>query len=99
MVHEPASAEERPIATLIQQHRTSRITELEQELCKQRKRLADAKRKLATKPTKGAAERQRIASDKSEKLVARLNELQDRGHVVATAESSRCSTRDCRERR
>jgi putative SOS response-associated peptidase YedK len=49
----------------------------QQELFAQKKRLADAQRKLAVKPTKAAAESQRIATARIEALVARLNCLGD----------------------
>jgi len=41
----------------------------------QAKRLADAERKLATKPTKAAAESQRIATTKIERAKSRLSDL------------------------
>jgi putative SOS response-associated peptidase YedK len=51
------------------------IAGLEQEIFKQRKRLADAERALATKPTKKAAEDQRIATNKVEAALERLADL------------------------
>jgi putative SOS response-associated peptidase YedK len=48
---------------------------IEQELFRQRKRLADAERTLQSKPTKAAAEHQRIATDKIEALLVRLADL------------------------
>ena len=60
----PQSAEEREVAALIAEFNTAEAARLEQELFKQRKRLADAERALATKPTKAAAESKRIAVDK-----------------------------------
>lgn len=51
------------------------IAGLEQEIFKQRKRLADAERALATKPTKKAAEDQRIATNKVEAALERLTDL------------------------
>lgn len=51
------------------------IAALEQEIFKQRKRLADAERALATKPTKKAAEDQRIATNKVESALERLADL------------------------
>lgn len=73
----PKSPEEKEVANLIQQHRAATIAGFEQELFKQKKRLADAERKLAEKPTKAAAESKRIATEKSDKLVSRLKALQD----------------------
>ena len=51
------------------------VAALEQEIFKQRKRLADAERILATKPTKKAAEDQRIARSKVETGLQRLADL------------------------
>ncbi|MEJ2791009.1 MULTISPECIES: SOS response-associated peptidase family protein [unclassified Pseudoxanthomonas] len=56
--------------------RAQRETDLQQELFKQKKRLADAERTLQTKTTKKAQEDQRIATDKISKLVLDLNDLQ-----------------------
>lgn len=53
----------------------NQIAGLEQEIFKQRKRLADAERALATKPTKKAAEDQRIATNKVEAALDRLADL------------------------
>jgi putative SOS response-associated peptidase YedK len=54
------------IAELIASWNKRQLTEIEQLLFRQRKRLADAERTLATKPTKKAAEEQRIATNKIE---------------------------------
>lgn len=64
---QPVSDRERAIRALIDQYRSAMTTRLEQELFTQRKRLADAERKLAVKPTKAAAESARIAGGKIEK--------------------------------
>lgn len=61
---EPRDAIERRIATLIAQFNAAQTAQLEAELFKQRKRLADAERVLKTKTTKAALENQRIATDK-----------------------------------
>lgn len=58
------SAEDQAIAALVHQHREAEATRLQQAMFEQRKRLADAERKLAVKPTKAAAESQRIALKK-----------------------------------
>jgi putative SOS response-associated peptidase YedK len=47
----------------------------EQELFRQRKRLADAERTLATKTTKAATESKRIATDKVEWALSKLSDL------------------------
>ena len=60
----PSEAHEREVAALIDEHNTAEAARVEQELFKQRKRLADAERTLATKTTKAAAESKRIATDK-----------------------------------
>jgi hypothetical protein len=50
-------------------------TQLEEALFAQRKRLADAERSLQTKPTKAAAESQRIATSKIDAALRRLDDL------------------------
>jgi putative SOS response-associated peptidase YedK len=60
----PADADEERIRDLIVQHRAAQAASIEQEMFKQKARLADAERKLAVKPTKVASESRRIASDK-----------------------------------
>jgi putative SOS response-associated peptidase YedK len=71
----PASDEEREVAALIAEFNVAEAARLEQELFKQRKRLADAERTLTTKPTKAAAESKRIAADKVEWCLAKLAAL------------------------
>jgi putative SOS response-associated peptidase YedK len=71
----PASDGEREVKALIDRHRSAQATEWEQELFKQRKRLADAERSLASKPSKAAAESQRIATTKVDWLLGKLADL------------------------
>lgn len=52
---EPETDEERQIKVLIDSYNATQTTKLEQELFKQRKRLADAERTLQTKTTKARA--------------------------------------------
>ena len=73
----PQSAAERDIHALIAAQRAATTTALEKDLFAQRKRLADAERKLALKVTKAATESRRIATDKVEKIVRRLARLKD----------------------
>ena len=73
--NEPKNADESSIKELIDQHRAAAIAKLEGEVFVQRKRLADAERKLQTKPTKAAGESRRIAGDKIEAALARLSRL------------------------
>src|SRR4051794_36861365 len=61
---EPANDDEREIARLIAEFNAQEESKLQQELFKQRKRLADAERTLQTKTTKAALESKRIATDK-----------------------------------
>lgn len=71
----PQSDEERQIRDLIQAQSKSNLEKWEQELFKQRKRLADAERALAAgKITKKAQEDQRIASAKTEQLLGWIND-------------------------
>lgn len=72
---EPRNDAERRIRAFIEQHRNGEITRLEQEVFAQKKRLADAERSLAVKPTKAAAESQRIAGSKIGKAIERLDRL------------------------
>ena len=73
---EPLGDEEREIRALIEAWAARQITETEQELFRQRKRLADAQRVLQTgKPTKAAAEHARIATNKVEWCLGRLADL------------------------
>jgi len=68
----PQSDDEREAKAAIDAFRAQQATKFEQELFKQRKRLADAQRTLATKTTKAALESQRIAGEKSEWLLGKL---------------------------
>jgi putative SOS response-associated peptidase YedK len=72
---EPRNEQEARIKGFIDQYRNAENTKLEQEAFAQRKRLADADRALAAKPTKAAAESKRIATDKIEKALTRLDRL------------------------
>ncbi len=60
----PSNAVERRIKKRIDEYRKRRTKQLETDLFKQRKRLADAVRKLAMKETKKAREDERIAGNK-----------------------------------
>jgi putative SOS response-associated peptidase YedK len=72
---EPADDAERDVKTLIDRFNTNEAARLEQELFKQRKRLADAERTLAVKTTKAATESQRIATDKVEWCLGKLADI------------------------
>lgn len=63
---------ERKIKALIEEYAIQQASEFEQELFKQRRRLADAERVLQTKTTKSALESKRIAGAKVEWLVGKL---------------------------
>ena len=71
----PQTEDERGIKELIDRHSTQQATAFEQEMFKQRKRLADAERTLQTKATKKALDDQRIATDKVRQLMGRLSDL------------------------
>jgi putative SOS response-associated peptidase YedK len=73
---EPVSDREREIKALIDEWRAAESTRLQQELFKQRQRLTAAERALATKPTKKAADDQRIASSKTGQILGWLSDLQ-----------------------
>lgn len=72
---QPQTEDERRIKALIDQYNAQQATRLEQELFKQRKRLADAERELAVKTTKAASEHKRIAGSKVEQILGWLADL------------------------
>jgi len=72
---EPQNEEERAIRDLIVEFDRQQTAKLEQELFKQRKRLADAERTLQTRTTKAATESRRIATDKIEWCLGKLSDL------------------------
>ena len=72
---EPKNDAERQVKQSIDQWRAAEITKLEREVFAQKKRLADAERTLASKPTKAATESQRIASNKIEQALTRLERM------------------------
>src|SRR3954468_12582838 len=57
---EPRNEGERKIKAFIDEYRAAEITKLEREVFTQKKRLGDAERTLASKPTKAASESKRI---------------------------------------
>jgi putative SOS response-associated peptidase YedK len=71
----PETEEERGIKELIERYDAAQMTKLEQELFKQRTRLADAERVLQTKTTKAAIESKRIATGKIDATISRLDDL------------------------
>jgi putative SOS response-associated peptidase YedK len=72
---DPQSDAERAAKQAIDAFRAQQATKFEQELFKQRKRLADAERTLATKTTKAAHQSKRIAGEKVEWLLGKLSSL------------------------
>jgi putative SOS response-associated peptidase YedK len=82
---EPRTDAERTIKSLIDEYRATEVAKLEREVFAQRKRLADAERTLAAKPTKAAAESQRIATNKIEGAMTRLERLKATKPHVAEA--------------
>ncbi|MFM0521614.1 SOS response-associated peptidase family protein [Caballeronia jiangsuensis] len=66
---------ERQIKASIDRFDAEQTTKLEQELFKQRTRLADAERTLQSKVTKAATESKRIATDKIEASLRRLEDI------------------------
>jgi putative SOS response-associated peptidase YedK len=71
----PQTEDERKVKECIDQFRADQATKFEQELFKQRKRLADAERSLQVKETKAASESMRIATSKVSQLRTRLEDL------------------------
>lgn len=72
----PHTEAEREIKVLIDQFNADLATKLEQDLFKQRKRLADAKRTLQTRVTKAATESWRIATGKIAWARGKLDDIQ-----------------------
>ncbi len=72
---EPKTDDERRIKSLIDAWNKEQAAKLEQEVFKQRKRLADAERTLQTKTTKAATESKRIATSKVEWALGKLAAL------------------------
>jgi putative SOS response-associated peptidase YedK len=72
---DPQTDGEREIRELINKTRAGQKTKLEQELFKQRTRLTEAERKLESKLTKTATESRRIATDKIEAALRRIEDL------------------------
>ncbi len=73
---DPASEIEAQIKALIDERNAQDELKLQQELFAQKKRLADAERVLASKPTKAATESKRIATNKIESALRKLDDLQ-----------------------
>lgn len=72
---DPQTAEEKQIAALVAQYDQQQASLLQQEVFKQRKRLADAERTLQTKTTKAATESKRIATAKVGWALGKLADL------------------------
>jgi hypothetical protein len=72
---QPRTADERAIKELIDEYDASQAAKLEQELFKQKKRLADAERTLKAKATKKAQDDQRIATNKIAWAKGKLEDL------------------------
>ena len=71
----PQTEDEAKIKSLIDEYTAAQKVRFEQELFKQKTRLAEAERKLATKFTKTAAESQRIATSKVDWSMSKLGDL------------------------
>ena len=71
----PKSDAERSIKALINEYRDVTVPQLDTEIFAQRKRLADAERKLLAKETKAARESQRIATSKVTAALERMSLL------------------------
>jgi hypothetical protein len=72
---DPQTEEERQVKALIDEFNVGQAVKFEQELFKQRKRLADAERALQTKVTKKDTESKRIATDKVQWAIGKLAAL------------------------
>jgi len=74
---DPKTDDELAIKGLVDRYRQAQVTKFEIEVFAQKKRLADADRKLAVKETKAAAESKRIASTKVQQAMRKLALLTD----------------------
>jgi hypothetical protein len=83
---DPQNDAERRIRALIDEFDQQQASKLEQEVFKQRKRLADAQRMLQTRTTKAALESKRIATDK---IAWALGKLADLRRTELNGEDSR----------
>jgi putative SOS response-associated peptidase YedK len=72
---DPRTDAEKQIRASIERFNAEQTSKLEQELFKQRTRLADAERTLQAKVTKAATESKRIATDKIEASLRRLDDI------------------------
>jgi putative SOS response-associated peptidase YedK len=72
---EPQNEDEHQIKEFVDRFNAEQANTLEQDLFKQRKRLADAERMLQMKETKAATESQRIATDKIDSALRRLDDM------------------------
>lgn len=72
---EPKNEAEQQIMSAIDAFAAEQTVKLEQDLFKQRRRLADAERTLQVKPRKAAAESKRIAADKIDWAIGKLSDL------------------------
>lgn len=79
----PAGDQQQRIHDFIAQRRAAQATAWEQELFTQKKRLADAERKLAVNSTRAASESRRIAGNKIDALLKKLGALNDAGRRPA----------------
>lgn len=70
--HEPVDLE---IKSMVDAFNADQVLKFEQELFKQRKRLADAERTLKTKATKAATESKRIATSKVDWTMGKLSDI------------------------
>lgn len=71
----PATDDERKVKSLIDEFNAQQVTQYEQKIFEQRERLAKAERALQTKVTKAASESKRIATDKIEQTLRRLDDI------------------------
>lgn len=71
----PQGEDEARVKLLVHQYKAQQSTKLEQDLFKQRTRLADAERTLLTKTTKAATEAKRISTNKIDWTLAKLADL------------------------
>jgi len=89
----PQGAQEAEIKTLIDRYNAEQAAKVEQELFRQRKRLADAHRSLRERSTKAAFESERIPRTRSSGRSASSQTCVARKRPTTTRGSFQCTTR------
>jgi putative SOS response-associated peptidase YedK len=71
----PKNSQEKKISELIKKSQAAQLTQIEQDLFRQKERIATAERKLVSKPTKTALKEKEVAERQLSRLKSRLERL------------------------